>query len=131
MRIHNLSATLQIEKSEHGKVLNINGLLTAHVIQECVITLEPVDERILVPVNQKLVRNKEKVREEVLIAENKSCYDERIEGQTVNVGEMISQCLFIELPAYPRKEGAEFKTDERDKVNFNEIGPFAKLAKLK
>ena len=84
-----------------------------------------------IELSERFVREEEIEPEAVVEVEDEEWYDEIIEGDSIDIGEMVSQCLTLELEPYPRKEGIEFELSESDLNPEGVIGPFAELAGLK
>ena len=131
LAISSVSAKLDIRKSKDGSVVTVTGRLAAKVTQECIVTLEPVEAEVSAEVSERFVREEEIEPEAVVEVEDEECYDEIIEGDSIDIGEMVSQCLTLELEPYPRKEGIEFDLSESDLNLEGVTGPFAELAGLK
>jgi uncharacterized metal-binding protein YceD (DUF177 family) len=131
LAISSVSAKLDIRKSKDGSVVTVTGRLAAKVTQECIVTLEPVEADVSAAVSERFVRQEEVEPEAVVEVEDEECYDEIIEGDSIDIGEMVSQCLTLELEPYPRKDGIEFELSESDLNPAGPTGPFAALADLK
>ena len=131
LAIGSVSAKLDIRKSKDGSVVTVTGRLAAKVTQECIVTLEPVEAEVSAELSERFVRQEEIEPEAVVEVEDEEWYDEIIEGDSIDIGEMVSQCLTLELEPYPRKEGIEFELSESDLNPEGVIGPFAELAGLK
>ena len=131
LAIGSVSAKLDIRKSKDGSVVTVTGRLAAKVTQECIVTLEPVEAEVSAELSERFVRQEEIEPEAVVEVEDEEWYDEIIEGDSIDIGEMVSQCLTLELEPYPRKEGIEFELSESDLNPEGKIGPFAELAGLK
>ncbi|WP_432449721.1 YceD family protein [Aliiroseovarius marinus] len=113
----------------------LEGLLGATVVQDCVVTLDPVTTRIDENVRRRWVRDLPELEEgdEVEMPE-----DESLEALTaeIDLTAVMVEALALALPLYPRTEGAALTQQ-----NFAEPGvapmsdedakPFAGLAGLK
>lgn len=131
LALEGFKAKLTLRKLEDGDAVTISGEFQAHVSQECIVTLDPVPVEISAAVEEKFVREDDTPPEAVVDADDEESYDELIEGNSIDVGEMLAQCLFLELDPYPRKEGIEFDPAENGVGADETSGPFAKLAELK
>lgn len=112
----------------------VSGKLGATVVQTCVVTLDPVVTRIDVPVTRFFIAGLEMPDEE----EAEMPEDDASEplGTHIDVGDIMAEALAMELPMYPRKDGAAL-----EESNFTEPGqvamtdedarPFAGLASLR
>ena len=113
------------------KGVRINGSLKADVTQSCVVTLEPVEahveaafERRFLPEEAGAVGQGDK---EILVDPEGEDPAEPLTRE-IDLGEILIEELALNLDPYPRKKGAEFRTDEVSAAREN---PFAVLAKMK
>jgi uncharacterized metal-binding protein YceD (DUF177 family) len=107
--------------------------LGATAVQPCTITLEPVTTRIETEITRRFVADMPERGAEADAEE-----DESLEplGRAIDLWRVLSEALALELPDYPRAEGAELGTvniTEPGKTALDEeaIKPFAGLAALK
>ncbi len=112
-----------------------HGKLQAKVTQECVVTLDPVDDELSVDLERVYLRGEEPEPEvtsngEVFVDLEASADNEWFEGDTIDLADLIFEQFQLALNPYPRKEGAEFP-DAMDAADEKEPSPFAVLAKLK
>jgi uncharacterized metal-binding protein YceD (DUF177 family) len=117
--------------------------LGATAVQPCTITLEPVTTRIETEITRRFVadmpeRGAEADAEEDEFGGTAMLEDDSIEplGRAIDLWRVLSEALALELPDYPRAEGAELGTvniTEPGKTAVDEeaIKPFAGLAALK
>ncbi|WP_323802355.1 DUF177 domain-containing protein [Sulfitobacter litoralis] len=112
----------------------LEARLGATVVQPCVVTLEPVQTRIDVDVTRLFVQDYEEPEEtEVEMAE-----DDRTEplGAWIDPAVVMIEALALEIPEYPRADGAELgqavytKPGEAPMTD-EDARPFAGLANLK
>ncbi|KKN88230.1 hypothetical protein LCGC14_0250570 [marine sediment metagenome] len=112
----------------------LEARLGATVVQPCVVTLEPVQTRIDVNVTRLFVQDYEEPEEtEVEMAE-----DDRTEplGAWIDPAVVMIEALALEIPEYPRADGAELgqavytKPGEAPMTD-EDARPFAGLANLK
>lgn len=113
----------------------LKAQLGATVVQECVVTLDPVTTRIEEPVSRRWVRDLPELEagDEVEMPD-----DETLEqlGTEIDLGEVLTESLALALPLFPRADGAEL-----DQTNFAAPGvapmsdedarPFAGLSALR
>ena len=130
LAIGSVSAKLDIRKSKDGSVVTVTGRLAAKVTQECIVTLEPVEAEVSTELSERFVRQEKIESEAIIEVEDEKYYDEIIEGDSIDIGEMVSQCLTLELEPYPRKEGVEFELSESDLNAEGVTGPFMELTGL-
>ena len=117
--------------------------LGATAVQPCTITLEPVTTRIETEIIRRFVadmpeRGAEADAEEDEFGGTAMLEDDTIEplGRAIDLWRVLSEALALELPDYPRAEGAELGTvniTEPGKTALDEeaIKTFAGLAALK
>ncbi len=111
----------------------MTGKLSALVTQECVVTLEPVVEKIAEdldvtfwPADRLPATGEEEV--EVLTAPE----IEPIEHGQIETGRVLLEILSASIDPYPRKLGAQFQWgDATSTPGPGATGPFAALKKLK
>ncbi|WP_424940295.1 YceD family protein [Aliiroseovarius sp. S253] len=113
----------------------LKAQLGATVVQDCVVTLDPVTTRIEDPVSRRWVRDLPELEagDEIEMPD-----DETLEqlGAEIDLGEVMIESLALALPMFPRAEGAEL-----DQTNFAAPGvapmsdedarPFAGLSALR
>ena len=112
----------------------LKARLGATVIQDCVVTLEPVTTRIDQDIERiYLARFEEPEETEVEMPE-----DERSEplGTHIDPATVMVEALALHIPAYPRKDGAElgeavFAEDGVTPMRDEDTRPFAGLAALR
>ena len=118
LEVKSLSADMRLTLQNGGHTLNISGNFKAEIIQECVITLQPVastledefeawyaDHDKAIPFNR--AKHNQKAMEEgdeVQILEEKDDPEALIDGQ-VDLGEVVVQFLSLSVNPYPRAEG--------------------------
>lgn len=107
----------------------LEGQLGATVIQDCVITAEPVTTRIDQPVVRTFLRDMPEATE----TETEMPEDDTIEplGPVIDPGVVMAEALALALPDYPRVEGAELPDSATDDMVDERPNPFAALAALK
>lgn len=116
----------------------ITGKLTAELEQQCTISLKPVAEKVeedfeLLLVDTDMANRMDE--DEAYLDEGAPDYD-ALEGDTIDVGEVIAQTLSISMVPYPRAEDAVIDVSKNVNVTIDEPelekpNPFAELAKLK
>lgn len=122
--------------SARGKTdWQLKAQLGATVVQDCVVTLDPVTTRIEEPVSRRWVRDLPELEagDEVEMPEDESLEEL---GSEIDLGQVMTESLALALPLFPRAEGAEL-----DQTNFAGPGitpmrdedarPFAGLSALR
>lgn len=119
----------------------VRGTLKAQVVQNCVVTLEPLTEhyeesfvRRFVPATR---LPKTAPGEEVFIPllPDEEDLPDALEGDELDLGEIVAEELALVLNPYPRRQGATFELPQGlEGVELGEVvkpNPFAVLSKLK
>ncbi|SMX45236.1 YceD family protein [Maliponia aquimaris] len=115
----------------------LEARLGATAVQACIVTLEPVTTRIDTEVVREFVPSDRmeppEPGSEIEMPENDTVDPM---GDEVDLAEVMAEALALELPAYPRKDGAElgsaqFAEDGTAPITDEEVKPFAGLAALK
>jgi hypothetical protein len=144
-RLSDFSLTYRLLPLSQGRFL-LDGRLQANVTQACVITLEPVDERIDEAFSVELWPEDQIAAEEndEAVVDNHNTEDhggdaflagppdppEPIVNGRYDLGAFAAEMLAAAINPYPRKEGAVFSwTDPTDAPE--KSGPFAALAKMR
>lgn len=99
--VDRLEATLLLRPEPGGGVM-VTGRLRADVVQACVVSLEPVPQRVDDPVELRLLAPGTD------LSDDPEGPDEiPIEGDAVDLGEAMAEQLSLALDPYPRAAGAE------------------------
>lgn len=131
-----LRATGAIHPLRGGAGLKVEGRLRAEVTQNCVVTLEPVIQRIDEAFALEFGATGDIVDaasgDLVLLPEQEQ--PEPMPENGLDVGELVAEQLALAIDPYPRKEGADLQSVLRRHGIDQEAGkpnPFAALAALK
>jgi uncharacterized metal-binding protein YceD (DUF177 family) len=122
----------QFEVTPRGRdKLHVVGTISATVGQDCVVTLEPIENEIeeqvdlvFAPPAAPTIVHEEGERVEVTPVDA----PEPLIGNSVDLGAIASEFLLLAIDPYPRKAGAAFEPPAKEA---NTEGPFAALAALK
>lgn len=145
LAIDRLTAEVKLRRDRAGVQVAFKARFSASVVQECVVTLEPTPANI-----EESVEIRFDLAPEILAAELDIEADddsaEPMEGDVLDIGEVIAQHLSLALDPFPRHPSAPPAPDGEDLL-IAEIGPpepeaeatpetgrpspFAALAKLK
>jgi len=120
--IESLTATLVLQRNPKNMYMHLTGDLEAAVVQECVVTMEPITDHISGPVegwfaDPETVVSLVKARHErqgrrndaeLPILEEQDDPEPITEGQ-IDLGELVAQHLSLSINPYPHKEGVEFE----------------------
>jgi uncharacterized metal-binding protein YceD (DUF177 family) len=131
LSLDRLEARLTLSRRQGGRLLAVEGEIAADVVQECVITLEPVPATVA-----------ERVEELFTLAGGAPTHPgaevevaldapEPLEGDVIDLGEIAAQCLLLALDPYPRSPSALQPAGEAGPGEATGEGPFAGLARLR
>jgi uncharacterized metal-binding protein YceD (DUF177 family) len=126
-----LVAKYRITPLSKGR-LAVTGRVETRVTQECVVTLEPVDSTVSVPLDVIFTPESHVPEPEIegSLEDLESPDEEPIENGIIDMGRIIVEELVSGLDPYPRREGASLDwTDEKNAAAV--ASPFAALARLK
>lgn len=127
-----LSAELTLERvPDEPRLVEVRGTLSARVVQSCVVTLEPVTQDVVAPFDTLFAS--EGYVQRWLRDNPHDEYDapEALDGTWLDMGELVTQFLILELDPYPRCEGVELPgMISLDEPAEEKQTPFAVLKKL-
>ena len=123
-RMHAISAVLRAEPWRRSGV-KVSGQIIADIEQTCVVTLEDFRSLQKLPVLRYFLTAKDLPK---AMGESEETDADAIVDGKIDLGELVSETLAIELDPYPRKPGAAF-TDIIEDVE--KPSPFGALSKLK
>lgn len=135
---NSLRADVTIHSRGNDQGIMLNGHVKADLVQSCIATLEDVPEIVDSPFSLLLVDPETADRmdaDEGYLDEDQPEYD-ALEGDVVEVGEIIAQTVAISMNPYPRKEGVELTVGNKKDISINEPelekeNPFSVLGKIK
>ena len=136
--IKDVKADLQIVKMTGNAVYYVSGTVVATVVQDCVVTLEPVETRIEEKIEgwfadtdttvsfaaAKRQRDGVKYNGEVEILEESDDPEPLMDG-IIDLGELVTQHLSLAIPAYPHKVGVQYKVGD-DSFKLDDNSPLKK-----
>jgi uncharacterized metal-binding protein YceD (DUF177 family) len=123
-----LEAGLDLTRQGAGG-LRVFGQVLATVVQNCVVTLEPIESQIDEPVDLVFLPDVEPTTDAVdLEAPEASDPPEAIRDGVIDLGAVAIEFLLLGLDPYPRKPGAVFDAPPAGDQTSH---PFAALAALK
>jgi uncharacterized metal-binding protein YceD (DUF177 family) len=134
--LEGLFMTYRLARAGAGR-LRLNGELKADVTQTCVVSLEPVEVHLHVPVEAEFWPSEMIVAREESEAEHGctaiSDWPEPINDGRIDLGPILYETLATSLDPYPKKEGVSFAWSEGAETpgRETETSPFAALGALK
>lgn len=124
-----LRAQISVRRDASGDIV-VSGHLEAELVQECVVTLEPVSESVSAPFEQRYTLRPSGPVGDLALGPDDAEPPEAIEGDAIDVGELVAQFLSLSINPYPRSPEADTLTEQYRGEGPRE-GPFAVLAKLR
>lgn len=126
-----LEAQVTLTPRDGGRLIQLEGHLSAEVTQACVVSLEPVVGRIEEDFSQlySLAPIEPEGARELVVDPEAEDPPEALGPQGLDLGEALAQQLALALEPYPRAEGAALDPSLADGAQ--EAGPFAELIALK
>ena len=130
-----LEANVELRRVAADGGVEVRGGFDADVVQTCVVTLEPVAATVT---GEFALRFVPRPRDQGSEAANGRDIDitaedgdtEYVDGDTIDIGEIVAQQMALSLPSYPRREAVEFGADGAGVAAPSTApGPFAVLAK--
>jgi uncharacterized metal-binding protein YceD (DUF177 family) len=119
--VNRLEALVRL-RPEPGGGVTIGGRLSAEVVQDCVVTLEPVERAVEETVALRILPPGG------VPSDDPEAPDEiEAEGDVVDLGEALAEQLALALDPYPRAPGAELPPEASAEAG----GSFAALASLR
>lgn len=124
--LENFAAEIDVTPTPSSSAWTLKGRVTAHAVQTCGLTLEPlpvdVDRRFSIQLAESAPQDDGEI--EVTLDEDDA---DLIEEGKIDLGQYAVEQLALSLDPFPRKAGAEFVQPEEP----SEISPFAALKALK
>jgi uncharacterized metal-binding protein YceD (DUF177 family) len=133
MAVDGVSAEVTVKRLGSG-LYRVSGKWQAEVRQACVVTLEPVADRLSGDFEASFEAAEGPGRaaeEDVLVDPEAADPAEILPDEGIDLGELVVQELAVALNPYPRAPGAEVPPRYRPPEGEKEDGPFAALKALK
>lgn len=127
-----LTAKISLESLGKGRLILAKGEFNADVTQSCVVTLQPLQRKVSETFVMRMAVEPESDGPPIIdVDPTADDPPEPIEGDSVDIGELVAQHLSLALDPYPRAEDAELEAEALAVGKVTDDGPFAKLAQLK
>ncbi len=107
----------------------INGEVTINCTLQCVISLEDLSFKFKIPIKRYLSSNLNLQSKKIINYENINCDIDPL-TENIDLGDIISEEIYLALPKYPKKNGVKLKNILITEEN-SEFNPFKKLENLK
>ena len=134
LALDRLEAELRLRRERGSPLIHLSGRLTADVVQACVLTLEPVRQRVEEEFSLLFTLDPQEraLSQDVFVDVEDETWPEPVGAEGIDLGEAVAQQLSLAIDPYPRAEGARL---ERSHWGRGEVGatdsPFAVLERLK
>jgi len=128
LEIKSFVATISLRRTPIG-LIHLQGSIEADVVQECVISLDPVRSKISQPFEIYYSEEAPSEASGDLTMDDEHWPDPILDGK-IDVGEAATEQLALALDPYPRREGADFKAAVVAAEPEPTQKPFAALAEL-
>ena len=128
--VKSLTASVELNPMPGGGVA-VDGRVIADIVQNCVVSLVPVDEHIDETFSIRYVRDPDRLPKpgEEIVIDPDGADAELLEGQSIDVGALAEEYFALAINPYPRAPGAALPADVDDAGSARE-SPFAVLAAL-
>lgn len=137
--IKSAKADLVLKREQGGRVIHVCGTFTTLIVQECVVTGEPIETELCEPVEgwfadkEKTVsfaavkRDREADKHNNLEVKlmDESEDPEPVLNGAIDLGELVTQHISLALPPFPHKEGVHYEIGDEN-VQINEDSPLRK-----
>ncbi len=128
-------ATVQLRKHAADRFA-LDAELVADIVQDCVVTLEPVESRIVLPIHRELhLARHIRLKPGESIALNPGAGDdevpEEIDSLTYDLAAPLLEEFLLAVDPYPRAPGVEFAPPAQTGAEEVKESPFAVLKSLK
>jgi uncharacterized metal-binding protein YceD (DUF177 family) len=140
-RVDALTAALSLTQATGSMIVHIKGQIKAEIVQNCVVSLDPVlstieddfeawfaDPQAAVSLT-KARHDRESIsgHSEVKMLDEKDDPEEIIDDK-IDLGELVTQHLSLSVEPYPHAEGVDFENKATKDFDDNEVNnPFAAL----
>lgn len=128
LAVEELKADLKINRWKRDGV-RVRGTVKAKVVQECVVSLDPVDttideefEQLYVPEGSKLARVPVQPSGEMVMDPEGQDLPETFVGDVIDVGVIVAEFAALGIDPYPRKPGLDFQ-DHIEDTGENDVKP--------
>lgn len=131
--LENLTASLNVRRVSGGSVLRVSGRIQADVVQACVISLRDVPDSIDATFETFFTQDieAENLGKELSFTAEDEDSPEMIISGMIDLGEVVTQYLSLNLNPYPRAPGVSLAAQLAAAGITGGDNPFAVLAALK
>ncbi len=129
--VQRLAASFDVTRTGRGG-LHVTGEVTAIVGQNCVVTLEPIEQNLVEPIDLTFVPETDTASVSVAessLAEGEAEAPDFLTGGAVDLGAVATEYFLLGIDPYPRKPGAVFEATHDSGAPSG--GAFSALATLR
>lgn len=128
--IESLSAQIHLQRIHGGTALRLTGHIVADLTQTCVVSLEPVQNRVDDEFTILFAADApaDAIADD---PEREETWAEPLPQGGLDIGEVVAQHLFLALDPYPRRADAAVEGRWAERPDPAAESPFSALAKLK
>jgi len=126
--VERFEVSISLRRTPIGLV-HLQGSIEAEVVQECVVSLEPVRSEIRETFEAYFSEETPDEAGSDMTLDDES-WPEPIEDGSIDVGEVATQQLGVALDPYPRRDGVAFGAGAAETEPAPAQGPFAGLADM-
>ena len=128
--VNRFEADISLRRTPIG-LIHMEGSIEADVVQECVVSLEPVPSAIRETFEVYYTEAPQDGLPEGDITMDDELWPDPVIDGKIDIGEAATEHLGLSLDPYPRREGAEFEAQPDSNQEAPTQRPFANLAELK
>ncbi len=127
-----LEARLRVRRERGSPLIKVTGHMTADLVQACVVSLEPVPERVEESFELLFTLEPDPAQEtaEVYVEAEDQDFPEPVGPGGIDLGEVVAQQLSLAMDPYPRAPGVRLERAEWGGESGAQ-SPFAVLERLK
>jgi uncharacterized metal-binding protein YceD (DUF177 family) len=127
-----LVGEVRVRPADAGATVHVAGRLDADVVQRCVVTLEPVPAHVAAEFDRLFSRELPPHAQGEVEVDPEAELPEPLEGDRLDLGEILAEELSLALDPYPRSPEADrFLAEFEAEHGGGSRSPFAALAPLR
>ena len=130
--ISSLVANLRLNHQEKH-IVKVAGEVSVVVSQRCVVTLEPIEQKLDINIDSVFVPEKQHEEngntDEISLNGGDETDVETYSGGKIDIGELVSQCVGINIDPYPRKNDVGL-VNAKFGIQQEKPNPFEELANM-
>lgn len=129
VRVERLLADVLL--TANGNALGVSGTLMADIVQTCAVSGEEIPVHIEEAINIRFIPASEHQADEEIELNAEECDEIEYSGQTVDLGEAVSQSLALAIDPFATGPNADAIRKQAGLLDEDTSGPFAALAALR